>query len=425
MMAQQIYNEPKITSVTGVSEDFNLTSEDIVQREKSFINEKALRLAGARRVSDDIGHQILGKDRPQKDVEYKGLAIPYFDVSARPENFHVTEWTIRRDSPDYETNGAGELKEKRKYIKPGSSKNSLYIPPMLPPELLEQKKVVFVFTEGEFKGLALARVATNDFESTEWSFLPIALSGVNSFKTRKKVETPDGERLVSTEAANFDKLNLKAAEGFICFDSDLSEKPMVKAARFRLMSFLREAGAKVFLIDVPPTFEGIPTKGIDDYLGAIEQKYGTAKAIAASHELLEIAKKLKKNISPIADNFQLVLDGEGAPGVYYSDEKDGQFWVCSPLEIIAEKQTETGENYGRLLRWSDSKGRVKTWAMPAELVHGDGTELVKQLVSHGLLIGATRRHHDKLKNYINLSQPAETIICTTKLGWNGDVFVFP
>ncbi len=230
--------------------------------------------------------------------------------------------------------------------------------------------------------------------------------------------------MISTEAKDFDKLNVKGAKVFICFDSDLSEKPGVRAARFRLTRFLRETGSKVFAVEFPKSFEGIPTKGIDDYLGAIEQKHGKETAIETFLELLETAEKPRKNISPIADNFRLVLSGEGEPGVYYEDDKEN-FLVCSPLEVIAETQTETGENYGRLLRWSDSKGRIKKWAMPLELVHSEGFELVKYLVSRGLLIGASRNHHDKLKNYINLSQTEETIICTDKIGWHDGVFVFP
>jgi putative DNA primase/helicase len=61
--------------------------------------------------------------------------------------------------------------------------------------------------------------------------------------------------------------------------------------------------------------------------------------------------------------------------------------------------------------------------MPLGLVHGDGVELVKYLASLGLLIGTSHTHHDKLKNYINLSEPQNTIICTDKIGWHGNVFV--
>jgi putative DNA primase/helicase len=63
--------------------------------------------------------------------------------------------------------------------------------------------------------------------------------------------------------------------------------------------------------------------------------------------------------------------------------------------------------------------------MPLELLHGDGYELIKYLVSRGLIIGTSRSDHEKLKTYINLSQPEKTVICTGKIGWNDDVFVFP
>jgi uncharacterized protein (DUF927 family) len=134
--------------------------------------------------------------------------------------------------------------------------------------------------------------------------------------------------------------------------------------------------------------------------------------------------RVQKRQKSDSSNFELITGGDKT-GVYYTDENGERSLICSPLEILAETQTKMGEHYGRLLRWTDSKGRVKTWAMPVELLHGDGYELVKYLVSRGLVIGTTRSHHEKLKTYINLSQPKKTVICTTKLGWNDDVYVFP
>jgi Domain of unknown function (DUF927)/Domain of unknown function (DUF3854) len=411
-----LYREPKIKSVIGISETFNLEQSDLEHRGKSFLDEKTLRLAGIRRVSDDVGHQILGKDTRQKDVEYSGLSIPYFDLSALPVNYDVAEWMIRRDIPDYEKDGAGNLKEKRKYIKPAWSINRLYIPPMMPLELLKQKKAVFVFTEGEFKDLALARVATNDFESAEWSFIPIGISGVDNFKAKRKADTPYGERLVSTEAVDLDKLNLRGSKAFICFDSDLQEKPMVKAARFRLMRFLREAGAKGFTIDFPQLFEGTATKGIDDYLGAIEQNHGKHTAIETFLELLETAEKLRKNISPMASDFKLIESGEGTPGVYYDNEKGESFRVCAPLRVIAETHTECGENYCRLLEWRDSRNRRHRWAMPVEYLHSAGAEIAKHLAANGLEIMPSRRHHEKLAFYIATAPVEKTLFQLIKSG---------
>lgn len=425
-MNNEIYHEPKIKSVIGVSETFNLESSDLERRGKSFLDRRTLQLAGLRRVSDDIGHQILGKDRPQKDVVYKGLGIPYFDLSALPENFYVTEWTIRRDIPDYEKDGAGNLKEKKKYIKPVSSKNRLYIPPMLPLALLQQKKATFIFTEGEMKALALARVATNDFESAKWSFLPVAISGVDNFKARRKADTPHGERLVSAEAGDFDKLNLEDANVGVCFDSDLSDKPAVKASRSRISRFLKEKGAKVFYINFPKVYQGIITKGIDDYLGAIEHALGKERAIGTFLDLIEKSQKPKKPTSPITENFELIEYGEDrAAGVYYTDENGESFRVCSPLKIVAETQTERGDHYGRLAEWRDSQNRLHRWAMPIEFLHSTGSRLAEYFASNGLEIMPSRKHHEKLAFYIATAPTDKTYISTDKIGLHGECFVLP
>ncbi len=419
------FSEPQINSTIGISKEFNLSPSDLEHRGKSFLDEQALRRAGIRRVSDDVGHQILVIDRPQKDVEYHGLAVPYFNVW---DSNKIIEYEIRRDKPDYEKNGDGKLREKRKYVKPRTTKNVLYVPPMTKAEWLKDKKKKIIFlTEGAFKALATARAASNDFTSEDWAFIPVAISGVDNFKTKTTETLETGEKVkVSAGLPEFENIEWKNTIVIICFDSDLNEKPNVKGARYRLTRFFREKKVKVFNLNFPKEFEGVPTKGIDDYLGAIESKYNTQTAIDSMLQLIDEAQKPKKAKSPIADNFELIKLGESEkPGVYYTDENGEKFKVCSPLEVEAETQTETGENYGRFLRWADSKSRVITWAMPIELVHGDGAELVKYLTSRGLELGASRNHYDKLKNYINLSKPDQTIICTTKLGWNGDAFVFP
>jgi putative DNA primase/helicase len=130
-----------------------------------------------------------------------------------------------------------------------------------------------------------------------------------------------------------------------------------------------------------------------------------------------------------ADNYHFVGPEKkskkyDSPGVWF-DDGESIFQICSPLEILAETQTETGENYGRLLRWTDSKERVHTYAMPIELIHCESTDLIKYLVSRGLTIGTARKHYEHLRAYINLSNPEKTIISTDKIGWTGGAFVLP
>lgn len=112
-------------------------------------------------------------------------------------------------------------------------------------------------------------------------------------------------------------------------------------------------------------------------------------------------------------------------GIYFNDENTKDFRICSPLEIVAETQTETGENYGRLLEWKDSQERLHRWAMPIEFVHSDGSELAKYLASNGLEIIPSRKAREKLAFYIATEKAKKVCISTPKIGWNDGRFVLP
>lgn len=86
--AGDIYTEPEIILQIGISKTFNLKDSDKKHRGESFLDKKTLRFGGIRRVSDDVGHQILGINTRKKDVEYEGLAIPFliFGTQTRLSN---------------------------------------------------------------------------------------------------------------------------------------------------------------------------------------------------------------------------------------------------------------------------------------------------------------------------------------------------
>ena len=156
----------------------------------------------------------------------------------------------------------------------------------------------------------------------------------------------------------------------------------------------------------PPKDSGV--NGVDDWLFSQQRENDTGAAIQAGLELLRAAQTFEKaKLSP-SSNFELVTEGEKR-GVYFTDDNGERFLVCSPLEIIAETQTASGTNYGRLLRWKDSQGRTHTWAMPIEFVHSEGAELAKYLSSNGLEIMPTRKHRERLAFYIATSNPAKKV----------------
>ncbi len=419
-----IFSEPQINSTIGISKEFNLSPSDLKHRGRSFLDEQALRLAGIRRVSDDVGHQILVIDRPQKDVANHGLAIPYFNIW---DSNKIVEYEIRRDKPDYKENGNGKLKEQR-YVRPRTTKNHLYVPPMIKLDWLAvKKKKLIIITEGAFKTLALARAASSNFTSDDWKFIPFGISGVDNYKTKTTKILDTGEKIsVSGGLIEFQNIEWNGATVIRCFDSDLEDNPNVKNAGYRFNQFFRDKKVKVFSLKFPKEYDGTPTKGIDDYLGVIEAKHDFQTAVDELHALISEAQKPVKKKSPLADNFELIENGEGeAPGVYYTDENGERFKVCSPLKIVAKTEDGNGSNCGVILEWRDSQNRLHCWAMPVELVHSQGAELAKYLASNGLEIMPSRKHHEKLAFYIATSKPEKVIVSTDKVGWSNECFVLP
>lgn len=128
------------------------------------------------------------------------------------------------------------------------------------------------------------------------------------------------------------------------------------------------------------------------------------------------------------------LNGTGhklKPGVWHhsmSTPKSGEptpvdTWVCGPLHIEAQTLDATGNNFGRLLRFRNTAGRWREWAMPMELLKGDGSELRGELLAMGLAIDSAARNH--LARYLQDHTPQKSVRCALHVGWSGDVFVLP
>ncbi len=98
-------------------------------------------------------------------------------------------------------------------------------------------------------------------------------------------------------------------------------------------------------------------------------------------------------------------------------------WVCGPLHIEAQTFDGTGNNFGRLLRFKNTAGRWRSWAMPMELLRGDGSDLRGELLAMGLEIDPAARNN--LARYLQERAPFKRIRCALQVGWCGAVFVLP
>jgi putative DNA primase/helicase len=98
-------------------------------------------------------------------------------------------------------------------------------------------------------------------------------------------------------------------------------------------------------------------------------------------------------------------------------------WVCGPLYVEAQTFDGTGNNFGRLLRFKNTAGRWRDWAMPMELLRADGIDMRGELLAMGLSIDPNGRFH--LARYLQEREPKKRVRCALQVGWCGAVFVLP
>lgn len=130
------------------------------------------------------------------------------------------------------------------------------------------------------------------------------------------------------------------------------------------------------------------------------------------------------------------LDTDGRkyrPGVWYFGVKHGrkpddppaltEQWVCSPLHVEAVTHDGQEGNFGRLLRFVNTNGRRRDWAMPMELLRASGEELRGELLAMGVLIDPNA--HRLLGQHLQDLTPKRRVHCALQVGWCGASFVLP
>jgi uncharacterized protein (DUF927 family) len=92
--------------------------------------------------------------------------------------------------------------------------------------------------------------------------------------------------------------------------------------------------------------------------------------------------------------------------------------------VAATRDTKSAE-WGRLLEWKDADVVRHQWAMPLELLQGDGVDVRKELARLGVRIAPSRTARELLTSYIQVWPAKARARCVDKLGWHGAVYVTP
>jgi uncharacterized protein (DUF927 family) len=117
-------------------------------------------------------------------------------------------------------------------------------------------------------------------------------------------------------------------------------------------------------------------------------------------------------------------------GVYFTGTDKGgnkkpAMWICSPLNVTAKMRNDKSVAWGRWLEWLDDDGKPHCWAMPLELLQGDGKELRGELAQLGLAISPAKAARELLATYLQVWPVEDRACCVERLGWFGGVYVTP
>jgi hypothetical protein len=208
--------------------------------ESRWIDRTLADRAGLRRVDSLTGGEVIGR----KSGNYAGIIIPYH----HPGSDHIRDYRLRRDQPDLEYDSGGNLKQRQKYLSPPGRSNMLYLVPGVNQVLLRDASLPIMITEGEFKTLALWRLANHSSPSRP-RFLPLGVSGVYNWRgTIGKTVGPDGSRLdVKGAIPDLDWVAWEGRRVVIAYDADAVTKDMVRIARSELAAHLRGRSAPGWL----------------------------------------------------------------------------------------------------------------------------------------------------------------------------------
>lgn len=242
-----------------------LIERDLEALAARWVTPEIAQEAHLRRVTSLYGAEMVGHHGRAGD--YSGIVIPYL----WPGDNSVREWRLRRDHPDMESGRDGKMRPRKKYLSPPAGGNRLYLAPQTELAQLSDENLPIIIGEGEFKTLALWRLAWHGLGDVAESpaFLPIGLNGVWGFRgVTGKTQDEDGRRAdVRGPIPDLSRVVWTERRVVILFDADLKDNVKVQDARGALTRELEERGARVAHF-VWPSVVPIEQKGIDDFLAA-------------------------------------------------------------------------------------------------------------------------------------------------------------
>lgn len=380
-----------------------LTPDDLAAFQRLGIPPELLVEAQVQRVTDLEARDRYGITGPVAS-DMSGIVFPYFSIAT---SARVTA-RVRRDNAEVE---AG--KEKNKYISAYGDRKHLFFPPRAA-DKLQDADTPIALVEAEKSALALTAWA----DRTGTNLVAVGMGGCWGWRGRiGKAENAHGERV--DESGPIPDLNYaNGRKVYVLLDANAATNPQVQRARTALVRGLISRKTEVFVCNLPAV-DGV--NGPDDFIG-----------LCGDEAMAKVFAEARTSGAAVAHcdygGGRLEVSDRGV--VYIGPpDKDGNakppLWICGPLQIVAMTRDQKSSAWGRLLEWPDSDGVRHQWAMPLELLQGDGVDVRSELARQGLSIAPGRQTRDLLASFLQVWPIDVRARCVDRIGWHGSRYVLP
>ncbi|MEK7848987.1 MAG: DUF3854 domain-containing protein [Chloroflexota bacterium] len=317
-----------------------------------------------------------------------GIFIPLWGVEGE-----VVGHQLRPDQPR-EREGRAV-----KYETPRGAANRLDVPPRCL-QGLGNPSVPLWLTEGAKKADALASRGA----------CALNIGGVWSWRGKNQW---GGLTILS----DWDRIALNGRTAYLCFDSDVVDKPPVRQALRRLSEHLERKGARVHVVRLPQ--EGKGKTGIDDYLAAghsLEEAIGLAETLSAFAEAEAQGEEVRASHNGYAERegclCWLKKDQHGVVAVPL-----GNFTARAVEDVVRDNGLEQVRAFVMEGRLSSGKGLPRV-EVPASSF--PSLNWVTEKWGMEAVIAAGTSARDRLREAIQLSSQAQGIkrrVVFTHTGW--------
>jgi putative DNA primase/helicase len=99
--------------------------------------------------------------------------------------------------------------------------------------------------------------------------------------------------------------------------------------------------------------------------------------------------------------------------------------VAGCFDIVAMTRDGDGSSWGLLLHWRDDDGRDYRFALPREMLAGDGADARRVLMKQGFFIGASQKARMLFNTFLLEVKSPNRARATEHIGWHDGAYVLP